>query len=118
MATAPKPLHRQWLHAMEDDMYIPPHVMQVARVYADFAATAKDGRVHVSWQMLRRTTHQRNDRLTQSLDFLVSRGWLDPEPCKNGQRKKYWLTFPTTPADGSGYQSVTTPADVSGFRVA
>lgn len=104
---------------MEDDPYIPPHVMQVARVYADFAASARDGRVHVSWQMLRRTTHQRNDRITQSLDYLVSRGWLEPEPAKNGQRKKYWLTFPmTAPADGSGFQDQTTPVDVSGFRVA
>jgi hypothetical protein len=103
---------------MEDDLYIPPHVMQVARVYADFAASAKDGRVHVSWQMLRRTTHQRNDRLAQSLDYLVSNGWLEAEPAKNGQRKRYWLTFPTTPADGSGYRDLTAPVDVSGLEVA
>ena len=104
---------------MEDDYYIPPHVMQVARVFADFAASAKDGRVHVSWQMLRRTTHQRNDRITQSVSYLVSHGWLEAEPCKNGQRKKYWLSFPSTaPADGSGFQDSTTPVDVSGWEVA
>jgi hypothetical protein len=88
---------------MENDFTIPPHVMQVARVYADFAASSKDGRVHVSWRMLRRCTHQRNDRITQSLDYLTSHGWLAEEPSKNGQRKYYWLV--TAPVDVSGWQA-------------
>ncbi len=94
MTKAAQPQHRRWLHAMEDDFTIPPHVMQVARVFADFAAGAVDGRVHVAWRMLRRCTHQRNDRLSQSLDYLTSHGWLMEEPCKNGQRKFYRLTAP------------------------
>jgi hypothetical protein len=75
--------------------------MQVARVIADFAAaTAKkaaeagaewDGLVHVNWKTLHRCTHQRNDRLSQSLDVLIGHGWLIPEPRKNGQRQFYHL---------------------------
>jgi hypothetical protein len=89
---------------MEDDLTIPPHVMQVARVYADFAASSKDGRVHVSWRMLRRCTHQRNDRITQSLDYLIWRGWLAEEPAKRGQRKFYRLV--SAPADVSTWEEV------------
>jgi len=103
---------------MEDDLSIPPHVMQVARVYADFAASSRDGRVHVLWRMLRRTTHQRNDRITQSLDYLVSHGWLDAEPAKPKARKYYWLSFPSAPVSGSRYPAESAPADVSRFRVA
>jgi hypothetical protein len=116
VGAAPQPLHRQWLHALEDDLAIPPHVMQVARVYADFAAASKDGRVHVSWRMLRRCTHQRNDRITQSLDYLTFRGWLIEEPAKNGQRKYYWLV--TAPVSGSAFRAVSAPVDVSGWEVA
>ncbi len=116
MGAAPQPLHRQWLHALEDDLTVPAHVMQVARVYADFAASSRDGRVHVSWRMLRRCTHQRNDRITQSLDYLISHGWLDAEPSKNGQRKYYCL--PTAPVSGSACWAVSAPVDVSCWEAA
>lgn len=108
MTNAVQPQHRRWLHALEDDTTIPPHVMQVARVYADFAAGAVNGRVHVAWRMLRRCTHQRNDRLSQSLDYLIIYGWLtelpskDGEPHKNGQKKFYRLT---APVDVSGLKT-------------
>jgi hypothetical protein len=88
---------------MEDDSAIPPHVMQVARVYADFAAASKDGRVHVSWRMLQRCTHQRNDRITQSLDYLLSHGWLYEQSAKRGQRKFYWLV--SAPVDVSTWEA-------------
>jgi hypothetical protein len=93
------PVHRRWLHAVERDAGVPYYALQVARVIADFAAQSQDGRVHVSWSMLRRCTHQRNDRLSQSLAHLAGRGWLAEEPRKNGQRKFYRLT---TPASVSG----------------
>ena len=98
--SAAQPPHRRWLHALEDDYSIPAPVMQVARVFADFAAGAVNGKVKVSWRMLRRCTHQRNDRIGQSIGYLVEYGWLTEEPCengeprKNGQRKFYRLTAP------------------------
>jgi hypothetical protein len=115
VGAAPQPLHRQWLHALEDDLTVPAYVMQVARVYADFAARSKDGRVHVNWRMLRRCTHQRNDRITQSLDYLMSRGWLIEEPAKRGERKHYYLS---APPGGSTCRAVSAPVDVSTWEVA
>ena len=94
------PAHRRWLHAIEADASVPYYALQVARVIADFAASSQDGRVHVSWSMLLRLTHQRNDRLSQSVAHLADHGWLTEEPRKNGQRKHYRLT---TPASGSGF---------------
>jgi hypothetical protein len=90
----PESLHRRWLHALEDDSRVPYYALQVARVYADFAASAADGRVHVRWSMLLRCTHQRRDRLSQSLAYLVDNGWLTLEPYQNGQRKYYRLASP------------------------
>ena len=96
-----EPYHRRWLHALEDDSTVPYYAMQVARVFADYAATTAknaaasggewNGLVHVNWTMLVRHTHQRNDRLSQSLDFLTGHGWLIAEPRKNGQRQFYSL---------------------------
>ena len=96
-----QPLHRRWLHAMEDDITIPAHVMQVARVYADFGAKSLDGKVHVSWRMLRRCTHLRNDRIAQSLTWMVEHRWLAEEPFKRGQRKYYRLV--SAPVDVSAW---------------
>lgn len=95
---AEEPAHRRWLHALEDDTSVPYYAMQVARVISDFAATAPDGRVHVHvrWSMLLRCTHQRRDRLAQSLAYLIDHGWLMPEPRKNGQRKYYLLASPAS----------------------
>jgi len=95
---SPEP-HRAWLHALEDDAGVPYYALQVARVIADFAASAQSLRVHVSWKMLQRCTHQLNDRLSQSLAYLSDHGWLHDEPRKNGQRQYRQLT---TPGSGSG----------------
>ena len=113
MTGSAQPQHRRWLHAIEDDISVPYYVLQVARVIADFAANSKDDRVHVAWRMLRRCTHQRNDRLSQSLVHLVDYGWLAEEPCKVGQRKFYRLT---APASVSGFTPPGAPRCGSGHE--
>jgi len=100
-----QPQHRRWLHALEDDTTVPYYALQVARVISDFDVNGvvKNGKppgdpVWVSWRKLHKCTHQRNDRLAQSLAYLTDYGWLTPEPRKNGQRQYYRLTSPAPAA--------------------
>lgn len=90
----PEPPHREWLHALEDDMRVPHGSLQVARVMADFAATSGDEMFWVTWKTLRRCTHQSNNFLSESKAWLTDHGWLSGEPRSNGQKAYYRLVFP------------------------
>ena len=87
--------NRDWLHALEDDLSVKDFVLQVARIFADFAdGQPAGGAVWVGWSTLRRCTHQREERLSQALRWLRSHGWLLALPRKNGQRQHHILTVP------------------------
>jgi hypothetical protein len=95
----PKPYHRQWLHAMEAESTIPGTVMQVARIYADYAASRGGRSAGVSYPVLIRQTHRSRDALVEAHEWMTTHGWLrlrlgkDGEPWRDGQRKSYDLTI-------------------------
>jgi len=90
--------HRQWLHAMEADPTVPGTVMQVARVYADYAASRGGRSAGVSYPTLIRQTHRSRDALAEAHEWMTAHGWLRLRPAENGdpwrdgQRKTYDLT--------------------------
>jgi len=125
MATRPdEPYYRQWLHAMEDDRSVPGTAMQVARIFADYAASRGETTTSVSWAALQRQTHRSTDAISQAIRYLLDYEWLEPHPRKSRQRAVYSLTLGTPskpskllrpseqsgPAGYSGYRSTTTPA--------
>lgn len=98
MSRRTAPLHRVWLHLLEDDPAVPSGVMQLARVYADFASESK-GRepFFVTWATLKRCTHMSNDKCNRALTWLRERGWLEPLEPPEGvhkQRVYHRLTVP------------------------
>jgi hypothetical protein len=94
-----EPHHRQWLHAMEAESTIPGTVMQVARIYADYAASRGGHSASVSYPVLIRQTHRSRDALAEAHEWMTAHGWLrlqpgkDGTPWREGQRKTYDLTF-------------------------
>lgn len=95
-----EPLHRQWLHALEDDETVPDYAIQVARVFADFAAGASPRGVHVSWPMLIRCTHQRRNKVSKSIAWLRDNGWLEASETGQGKRSFYRLRAVETSTNG------------------
>lgn len=95
----PEPHHRQWLHAMEAEPTVPGTVMQVARVYADYAASRGGQSASVSYPALIRQTHRSSGTLVDAHEWMTDHGWLrlrpgkDGAPWREGQRKVYDLTF-------------------------
>lgn len=95
----PEPYHRQWLHAMEAESTIPGTVMQVARIYADHAASRGGRWASVSYPALIRQTHRSRDTLVEAHEWMTDYGWLrlrpgkDGEQWRDGQRKSYDLTI-------------------------
>jgi len=92
-----KAAHRQWLHALEDDRSVPAYAMQAARVYADFAASAGERGVHVSFRMLLHCTHLWRNRAAKSVGWLRDNGWLETAEAGNGKRSYYFLRIPPPP---------------------
>ena len=94
-----EPYHRQWLHSMEAESTIPGTVMQVARIYADYAASRGGHSAAVSYPVLIRQTHRSRDALFDAHEWMTAHGWLrlrpgkDGEPWRDGQRKVYDLTL-------------------------
>jgi len=94
-----QPYHRQWLHAMEAESTIPGTVMQVARIYADYAASRGGRSAAVSYPVLIRQTHRSRDALVEAHEWMTTHGWLrvrlgkDGEQWRGGQRKFYDLTI-------------------------
>ena len=71
----PEPHHRQWLHAVEDDRTVPGTAMQVARIFADYAASREGCRsATVSYPVLQRQTHRSRDAIDEALTYLTSHG--------------------------------------------
>jgi hypothetical protein len=89
-----EPLHRRWLHALEADGAVPDYAMQVARIFADYAAKPSEKGVFVTWSTLRRETHQRRDKLSKAMAWLRDHGWLIAAECGLGKRSYYRLTIP------------------------
>jgi hypothetical protein len=107
-------------------MSVPGDVLQVARVYADYAASRGGQVASVSYSALRRQTHRRNERIADAHEYLTTYGWLMPQPSASGQRRTYRLMMgrpgparwrplrtggglrPTSPDGGRA------PADLSG----
>lgn len=96
---SPEPYHRQWLHAMEAESTVPGTVMQVARVYADYAASRGGHSAGVSYPALIRQTHRSRDALVEAHEWMTGHGWLrlraseNGDPWRDGQRKVYDLTI-------------------------
>lgn len=94
-----EPYHRQWLHAMEAEPTVPGTVMQVARIYADYAASRGGRSASVTYPVLIRQTHRSRDALAEAHEWMTAHGWLrlqpgkDGKPWREGQRKTYDLTF-------------------------
>jgi hypothetical protein len=94
-----EPYHRKWLHAMEAEPTVPGTVMQVARIYADYAASRGGHSASVSYPVLIRQTHRSRDALAEAHEWMTVHGWLclqagkDGKPWREGQRKTYDLTF-------------------------
>jgi hypothetical protein len=84
---------------MEADSTVPGTVMQVARIYADYAASRGGRSASVSYPVLIRQTHRSSGTLVEAHEWLTDHGWLrlrpgkDGEPWREGQRKAYDLTF-------------------------
>lgn len=91
MATA---YHRKWLHALEDDRTVPYYAMQAGRVYADFASSATERGVHVSFEMLLHCTHLWRNRAANSVTWLRDNGWLEVAEAAPGKRSYYFLRIP------------------------
>ena len=87
--------HRRWLHAIEDDTTVPGTPMQIARIYADYAAS-KGGRwAHVSYPELIRQTHRGRCAIGEAIAYLAGKGWLTLRgDWRCGQEKSYELTIP------------------------
>lgn len=88
-----EPYHRQWLHAMEDDLTVPGTAMQVGRIVADYAASRGGETASVTFSTLQRQTHRSRPTIDEAITYLTNHGWLVPQPRKNGQRALYSLTF-------------------------
>ena len=80
--------HRDWLHAIEDDVSVPDYAVFCARIYADFAARSADGVVQVRWSMLLHLTHMRREKAARALAWLTEHKWLEEEPGADGQPAK------------------------------
>ena len=84
---------------MEAESTIPGTVMQVARIYADYAASRGGRSAGVSYPVLIRQTHRSRDALVEAHDWMTTHGWLrlrpgkDGEQWRDGQRKSYDLTI-------------------------
>lgn len=94
-----KAYHRAWLHALEDDRSVPAYAMQAARVYADFAVSANERGVHVSFRMLLHCTHLWRNRAATSVRWLRDNGWLETAEAGNGKRSYYFLRIPEAPPE-------------------
>jgi hypothetical protein len=84
---------------MEADSTVPGTVMQVARVYADYAASRGGRSASVSYPALIRQTHRSRDALVDAHEWMTAHGWLrlrpaaNGDPWREGQRKTYDLTI-------------------------
>ncbi len=107
-----EPWHRRWLHAIEDEATVPGTPIQIARVFADYAAS-KGGRwAHVSYPELIRQTHRGRCAIGEAIAYLTDHGWLTlRNDWRSGQEKIYDLTIPgqkqKRPAHQTGMRSGT-----------
>ena len=101
-----EPWHRRWLHAIEDDTTVPGTPMQIARIFADYAAS-KGGRwAHVSYPELQRQTHRGRCAIFEAIAYLVVNGWLTlRNDWRPGQEKTYDLTIPGQKQKRSAHQT-------------
>lgn len=87
---APEPPHRQWLHALEDEPTVPGTAMQLARIFADYAARSGTTAV-VSYTSLIRQTHRTREAISDAIKWLTGHGWLIRRSRLDGQKAVYDL---------------------------
>jgi hypothetical protein len=107
-----EPWHRRWLHAIEDDATVPGTPMQIARIFADYAASKGGHWAHVSYPELIRQTHRTRYAIAAAIAYLVLNGWLTlRNDWRSGQEKSYDLIIPgqkrKRPAHQTGMPSRT-----------